>query len=154
MLSIEQIHPMVVHFPIVLLLGLAAFDTIGLASGGRFDGRSCIANLSAGLAVLAGLSAGVAYVFGDIAFDSAIAKGIVESRLELHETLGTVTAAVLVLWGLARAVLWWRGRTMGTGLRRAIVALEIAFSILVVTTAFYGGQLVYEFGVNVARAAS
>jgi len=152
-IPIEQFHPLIVHFPIVFLLSLAALDSFALFRNIPLDGRAGFANLSAGLAALAGLAAGIASIFGDAALDVAVAKGVAESRLETHETLGTITALALVLWGLVRAFIWWRRLPIGKGRAWGVVVVELAFSALIITTAYYGGQLVYDFGVNVAPAA-
>ena len=154
MIPIEQLHPIVVHFPIVFFLSLAALDTFALFRNSSIDGRGGIANLSAGLAVLAGLAAVAAYSFGDAALEVAQANGISEARLETHELLGTTTAIALAFWGLARAFFWWRRLPMDKGKVWGVVLVELAFSSLIITTAYYGGQLVYEFGVNVAISAS
>jgi len=150
---IEQIHPLAVHFPIVFFLTLACFDLVALARGVAIGGRGAAANVSVGLAVLAGLAAIAAYAFGDVALDIAKAAGAPAAPLELHEDLGTSTAALLVAWAVLRSSAWWR-RTPLSGLRgTVVVVLEILGSLLVVTTAYFGGRLVYEFGVGVAHAA-
>jgi uncharacterized membrane protein len=53
MLSAAHIHPLLVHFPIVIVLSLAAIDIFGTLAGKNVTGRSCFGNLSTGLAVLA-----------------------------------------------------------------------------------------------------
>jgi uncharacterized membrane protein len=148
-LPIEQLHPIAVHFPIVFLLSLAALDLFAVARKIPIDGRGGVANLSAGLAVLAGLGATAAYAFGDAALDIALAKGVAEAQLETHAMLGTITAALLALWGLARAFAWWRDLPIGGARAWCVVVVEIAFSLLIIAAAYFGGQLVYELGVNV-----
>ncbi len=154
MLPIEQLHPIVVHFPIVFFLTLAALDIFALIRNAALDGRGAIANLSAGLAVLAGLAAVVAYSLGDEALEVAVASGVPEASLETHELLGTTSAIMLAVWGLARAYIWWRQLPLGKARAGGIVLVELAISLLVILTAYYGGQLVYELGVNVTLPAS
>jgi uncharacterized membrane protein len=154
MIPLEQIHPLVVHFPIVFFLSLAVLDTVALFRSTPIDGRGSFANLSAGLAVLAGLAAVAAYSFGDAALEVALASGINEARLETHELLGTTTAIVLGIWGLARAFIWWRQLPISRGKIWGVVFAELAVSLLIIITAYYGGQLVYDFGVNVASSVS
>ena len=89
MIPIEQFHPIVVHFPIVFFLSLVALDAVALLRKTPIDGRGGVANLSVGLAVLAGLAAVAAFTFGDAALDVALASGVAESRLETHQFLGT-----------------------------------------------------------------
>tara|TARA_R110002074_G_scaffold392787_1_gene578570 strand:+ start:79 stop:540 length:462 start_codon:yes stop_codon:yes gene_type:complete len=150
MLPIEQFHPLVVHFPIVFVLVLAAFDLVAVWRGQPLSGRGAIANVSAGLAFSAGLAAAAAYVFGDLAFDVALAKGTPLAVLETHEELGSIVAALLVAWGLVRAFIWIRSVSLSRRLGWGIVAIEIAAAALIITTAYFGGQLVYDFGVGVS----
>ena len=150
---IEQIHPMLVHFPIVFVITLAALDVVLLARGREMAGRGGLADISAAVAVLAGLTAIAAYVFGDVALDVASSHGVPEARTELHETLGSISAAVLAIWALVRGWLWWRDRPAGGGVRGGIAVVELAMVALVLATAYAGGQLVFDYGVNVGRIA-
>ena len=152
MLSIAHIHPIAVHFPIVFFLSLAAFDFVMLVARIPISGRRCTANISATLAVLAGLAAIVAYMFGDMAYDAAVAGGVAASKLGMHATLGMVTASYLVLWAFIRGYLWWRGVSIEGGRKWAVVLIEIAGVALITVTAYFGGELVYELGVNVGHA--
>jgi uncharacterized membrane protein len=144
---------MLVHFPIVFFLVLAAFDLVALIRGASFTGRSAVANASAGLAVLAGLSAAVTWYFGTVALDFAEAGGFHSDIAEMHESLGEFTALAFIVWAAIRVLLWWRNRAARRGIEGAAVAVEILGALLVIWTAYYGGQLVYILGVNVARTA-
>jgi uncharacterized membrane protein len=148
-LPIEQIHPLAVHFPIVFTLLLAVFDGGAKLRGISIGGRTVIANVSAGIALCAGVSAAIAFALGDLALDVALAKGTPLSVLETHEELGTITASVLFGWAVVRSVIWWRDTTLSRNLSWTVVAIEFALAGLIVATAYFGGQLVYEFGVGV-----
>ncbi len=148
---IEQLHPIAVHFPIVFVLSLAVFDIAAVMRGAHIGGRGAVANVSTGIATLAGLGALVAYIFGDIAFDIAKAVGSHAAQLELHEEFGTFTAGVVVVWSIIRLATWWRLVPLGSGRAAAVMTAEIAIAVLVITTAYFGGSLVYEYGVGVAR---
>lgn len=63
------------------------------------------------------------------------------------------TATAFVIWAAVRAFLWWRDIRLSGRLAAAVPALEFLGAALVMTTAYCGGQLVYELGVNVAHAA-
>jgi len=154
MLSIQEIHPILVHFPIVFFLTLGAFDVIALVRGVKIFGRSCASSISTGLAALAGVSAIFVSFFGDMAADVAVRSGVPEARLETHETLGTTTAIFVGIWALVRILLWWRDQALSSRGRTAAVGIEVAGALLVITTAYFGGQLVYDFGVNVAHLAA
>lgn len=151
MLPIEHIHPMIVHFPIVFGLSLAAFDLIARLRGNPIGGRGTMANISVSLALLAGISAMIAATFGDMSLGVALAKGGPVAALDFHDMLGSTTSTVLAVWAALRAAGWWF-RVPLDGLRgAAVVAVELAFCALILATAFYGGQLVYEYGVAISH---
>ncbi len=154
MLPVAQLHPIAVHFPIVFFMTLAAFDTVALLRGNTISERTPAAHISVGLAVLSGLSAIVTYLSGDLAYDVAVSSGVAASALETHESLGTWTAIFIVVWSLARSFVWWRGWSIEGGWKTGVAAIEIAGSLLIIVAAYFGGQLVYELGVNVARAVA
>lgn len=149
MIPLQQIHPLVVHFPIVFFLSLAGLDLFARLKSIPIDGRGAISNLSAGLAVLAGIAAVAAFFFGDMALDIAKASGVPDATTETHELLGTATAILLALWGAIRALIWYRNTPLDKTKISGIVVLELSLAVLIITTAYFGGQLVYDFGVNV-----
>ena len=150
MISVELIHPMLVHFPIVLLITAVVMD-VGLLSLDKDLAARQPLPLVASTALLLGtLSAGVAAVFGDIALDKAVAAGFPTGPLETHETWALITIAVFSVSGLLRLLAVWRGYPL-----RGVIGWTAAFwgvlgVALLITTAYYGGELVYHFGVNVA----
>jgi uncharacterized membrane protein len=108
MIPIQLVHPMIVHFPIVFLLTTLILDFAAMARGGDLGGAALLPRVSAGALALAAGFGVVAFLFGDIAYDRAVAAGFPRDALEAHEGLGTATMAILV--ALAFAAL---GRTMG-----------------------------------------
>lgn len=154
MLSIAHIHPMLVHFPIVFFLSLALLDTIATLRGVPVTGRGGIGNVSTGLALLAGVFAIVTYIFGDIALELAEAGGFHSDVAEIHESLGEATAAAFGVWAVIRIVAWWRNANLRGGSALLLSLVELAGAGVVTATAYFGGQLVYDLGVNVAQAAA
>ena len=151
MLSVQHIHPMLVHFPIVLVLLLALLDIVATMRGVPVTGRTPAGNASTGLAVLLGIFSVAAYFFGDIALEFAEEGGFSSEVAEIHEHLGMAAAAAFAIWAIIRVVIWWRnGRLPGT----LVSVLELAGAGLILLVAFYGGQLVYDLGVNVAAPAA
>jgi uncharacterized membrane protein len=150
MMTIAHIHPMLVHFPIVFFLSLAILDTVATMRGVSVTGRGAIGNVSTGLALLAGLFAIVTYVFGDMALEFAEAGGFHSDIAEVHEGLGEATAAAFAIWAIVRVVAWWRNAHWRGGGAALLTLVELLGAVIVVTTAYYGGELVYNLGVNVA----
>jgi len=153
MLAVQHIHPILVHFPIVFFISLAAVDLVAALRGRIITGRGALGNLSLGLALAAAAFAVAAYFMGDAALEFAESGGFHSDIAEMHEALGEATATAFAVWALFRLGLWWRDLRF-TGAGAVVVSLvEVAGAALVVATAYYGGQLVYDLGVNVAHAA-
>jgi len=150
MMPIEHIHPMIVHFPIVLLMVAALADLTTLLRGGDLAGSGFFARLSAGALGLAALGAVAAFLFGDIAYDAALSKGFPEAALETHEGLGTMTTVIIVALALVRLGALWRKFGLAGARGWLLTTGSVAGVAVMILTAYHGGQLVYQLGVNVA----
>lgn len=73
---------------------------------------------------------------------------------EIHEGLGRTLAIAAALWAVVRGGLWLRNIKLTGPLAYAMPVVSIAGALLVVWTAYYGGQLVFDLGVNVASKAA
>jgi uncharacterized membrane protein len=145
---------MLVHFPIVFFISLTVFDLIAVARGSDVGGRSRTGTISAALAALAGFSALAAFAFGGIALDVAEQTGFHSAVAEAHESLGSITAIAFAIWALIRSFAWWRDLRPAGSLAVALPVIEVAGTILLLVTAYYGGQLVFDLGVNVLHGTS
>lgn len=152
MIAIEHIHPMIVHFPIVMLLIAAAADVALMVRGGDLAGTAFLSRVSMGALAIAAVSAVLAYLFGDMALDAALAKGFPEAALETHEGLGTTTMLIVVVLALLRLGAFWRKIALGGGRGWVLTLASLAGMGVMLLTAYHGGQLVYQLGVNVALA--
>jgi uncharacterized membrane protein len=152
MISIALVHPMLVHFPIVLLITACSLDIIVLLIKKDLANRQCLPLVALSALLLGTLSAGIAAIFGDIALDKAISLGFPRGPLEIHETLALITIAVFSFNCLLRLLALWR-RIPLRGRIGWISALPgMVGVVLLIFTAYYGGELVYHFGVNVTAA--
>jgi uncharacterized membrane protein len=150
MISAALIHPMLVHFPIVLLISAVIMDIVLLLIKRDLAGRQCLSLIASSALLLGTLSAVFAAIFGDIALDKAVSLGFPTGPLEIHETFALITIAVFSLYCLIRLLAIWRGYSL-QGVIGWISALPgVVGVVLLITTAYYGGELVYHFGVNVA----
>jgi uncharacterized membrane protein len=151
-MSIALIHPMVVHFPIVLLIIAVVMDIVALSIKKDLADRKGLPMTALAALLLGILTAGVAAIFGDIALDKAVSLGFPTGPLDTHETLALITIAVFSIYGLLRMIAVWRRYPL-QGVTGWIATLPgVAGVILLIATAYYGGELVYHFGVNVAAA--
>ncbi len=140
------LHPMLVHFPIALLITSVLFDVLG-----AWLTRESLREGALWLLVLGVLTGLAAFASGDVAAEAAEKAGVAESLIETHEHLAGATL------GVFGALLVWRlllrnrfsPRTRVAYLMVAIVGLG-----LLSATGHYGGSLVYEHGAGVNAAAA
>jgi uncharacterized membrane protein len=150
-MRVELIHPMLVHFPIALLLTGTVLR--GLCYFIRKTPFYHLLLFSARLI----LGIGVIFVWLTVAAGE-LAEGVVRKNLclpeilEEHSTLGYTTAylftigVILDLLRSARKLARWRKAFTGI----SAILLLVGSGILL-TTAFFGGKLVYEQGAAVEK---
>jgi uncharacterized membrane protein len=144
---------MIVHFPIVLILLVAAFEIGATVLGKDVSGRTATGTLAVSAIVLAAAAAIVAYYFGDIALTFAESNGFESDVAEVHEALGKTVAFAASAWAIIRAILWLRDIRLSRPLVYLLPVVSVVGAGLVTWTAYYGGQLVFDLGVNVTKAA-
>ena len=149
MISIALIHPMLVHFPIVLLISAWVMDIIVLSIKNDLSSRQCLPMIALSALLLGTGSAGIAAIFGDIALDQAISLGFHSGPLETHETLALITIVVFSFHCLLRLLAVWRRYTLRSWIGWLSALPGMVGVVLLIFTAYYGGELVYHFGVNV-----
>ena len=150
MISLEHIHPILVHFPIVLFLLAVLINFLVLVRKDDLAATSCLSTTGFYTLLLAAVAAIAAAVFGDIALDKAVELGFDKASLEEHEELGLATLWIML--GLASWQLLARWRHMHlSGIRGWLFfAVALAGSGVLLTAAYHGGKLVYGLGVNVS----
>ena len=142
----QSVHPLVVHFPIALILSALAIDLFALAMKRPGWHRIALWNLSLGV-----LGAGGAVLTGLQAEDVAKHSFEIWKVMELHKRLGITTlivGALLVAWRLIR-----RDRLNPTERMVCLIAM-LGLAATLATGAYLGGRLVYEFGVGGRGGAS
>jgi uncharacterized membrane protein len=158
--SWDGLHPIIIHFPIALLLIAPIFVGIGAALTPA-KGRPYL------IAAMVLLLAGTASIFitvetGEAAGKLAERTPGMEQILENHESLAERTQAVFsvlsVIFVVLIAVPWLVKRTESrlttTILPVAFLVLYSAGALLLINTAHNGGRLVHEFGVRAVVSAS
>ena len=150
MISIALIHPMLVHFPIVLFLGAVAAGCWVLARGADLSGREYLPEMALAFLILGLMFACLAAVFGDIAMDKAVSAGFPAAPIERHETFAMTTLGLFAFQTVVRLFAFWKHIPLAKV--RGWLAEIPGFSgaACLIATAYYGGELVYHFGVNVA----
>jgi len=139
--ALENIHPLLVHFPIVLLSLFFITDTAALIL--KLPQWRAIAGwllysgtFFAGLTLMAGFQAAATVAHSE----------------EVHEIMESHEHLAITVFGLAFFLsLWrWLGKFMLLGAGAYLYLIVAAFlNILLIFTADFGGLMVYKFGVAV-----
>ena len=140
-----NVHPMIVHFPIVTVVLAVCADLLQLVRP-RSPGAAAAASSLYVVGAIASISA---YVSGRMAASTVFIPGMAHGLVDEHGTwaLGTTISCVIL------ATLRPAGRLLGLEGTRAtrLLFLALAFAVLVLVqqTAERGARLVYEQGVGV-----
>jgi len=142
------IHPMLVHFPIALLITGFLVELASLLFRRDWLARAGLLLLLAGTA-----GAVAAVVTGDREEDKILETPAIEHTLEEHEDGGKLTMWVFIAVALARSVAAWR-RSLPAAVRWVILAAWLFGLGSLFYTAWHGGELVYEHGAGISASGS
>jgi uncharacterized membrane protein len=137
----HPIHPMVVHFPIALLLASTLFDALAF----RWRSQQ-FRDTSLSLLVLGILAAGVAVLTGHFAEEAVERSGIPKQAIEIHEELGARCSGYFS----AYSGFGWPPFGAGCANSRGWCwPLGLSGGLLLLIASYFGGDLVYRFGAGV-----
>jgi uncharacterized membrane protein len=149
----DGLHPLVIHFPVALLIVAPLFVVLGVLSGKRGKGLLFGALV---LMALGTISAYVAVESGEAAAELAERTPEMTPVLAHHQALAERTRLVFtVLTAIFTVLVAFTGlrkrdmkRGMAFGIYGIFLALYAVGTIGLVNTAHNGGRLVHEFGVR------
>ena len=158
MLVIEQLkglgwiemnfHPIIVHFPIALLLTSVFFDFLALLLKPQSALQTAAFYLLI-LGVLFGIAAGIS---GDSAAQALSESHHFHPDIQVHADFanGTIWLSILLL--VSRAYFTIRGHFF-SGWKAAYLILGLVTACLLSMTGYLGGRLVFEHGLGVKSAS-
>ena len=150
----DSLHPLIIHFPIVLLLLSPLLLLISVAvSPSKARPYMLVALL---VLLLGTASLFVAVSTGEAAGELAERGGAINGVLESHEELASETRIIFsilstILLGIVALPIALRrkdSRLFSTLLPVTFLALYSVGAVFLVNTAHQGGRLVHEFGVH------
>jgi uncharacterized membrane protein len=133
-------HPLLIHFPIALLIVGAICDAIGILGK-----RDLFLRTGFLLLVLGAFMSILAALTGDHVADTAHHIAGIYDDLDWHDTLGTATAIIAVLLTLIRTHFTFKKQFTGT-VQYIYLLFAIGVAILVGASGYTGGRLVYDYG--------
>ncbi len=150
----DSLHPLIIHFPIALLLLSPLFILISAALPSPKSRPYMIAAIIVLLLGTGSLFAAAST--GEAAAELAERGGAMNAVLETHENLASeskivfsgLSAILLGMFVLPRILRRQETRLSTTLLPLAFLALYAVGAIFLVNTAHAGGRLVHEFGVH------
>lgn len=142
--ELDNIHPLLVHFPIALLIGFFILDLMGTVS------RNMVWRSSASAMLYFGTIGAAATVYTGLQAAETVAHGgNVHDIMERHEQIGIMVlslSALLSVWRLLA------GSSLKGAANGLFLFLSAGLSVLVVLGADLGGLMVYRYGVAVDGA--
>ena len=136
-----ELHPIVVHLPLTLLMLWPVIDAFGLLLK-----RTDVSNVALALLLLGLVGSLIATATGQAAFDAALAKGADPKVLNTH-----ADNANLVPWALLAlvAVRWVAVNKLKRKGHVAAIVLGLSMWPLVITVGHTGGKLVFDHAIGV-----
>lgn len=139
----SHLHPMIVHFPIALLLTGLLFDIIGLFTKRNFFHRAGFY-----LLVLGAIGVIAAFLTGNFAGSGITEQGALKQALETHENAAELTLWLVSITAVFRIVIEIFKKYKGIFKALALV-LFLASALAIARTGYYGGELVYKHAAGV-----
>ena len=143
-----NLHPLVIHFPIVLVMAAAVVDLVDVA----FERSAWLKAATTTLYVTGALSLIVAFLTGLQAQGTVLIPGMAYPVLGEHRQFAFITMTYCIVVAALRLIVL-RGENGRSRRRRvALLAIGLVSVVLIQQTAERGARLVYEYGTGVIGA--
>ena len=143
MIDTSHLHPMIVHFPIALVMVGFLFDAVSF-----FFKKDFFSKAGFYLLILGTLGVIAAYFSGQYAGSGITEAGTLKEALETHEEAAELTLWLMTGAALVRIAFVLLKKYSGA-LKGVAFALFLLGVISIVRTGAYGGELVYKHAAGV-----
>lgn len=139
----QHIHPMIVHFPIALIIVAFASELAGAILHRDFFVKTGLL-----LMILGTLGGIAAYISGSIAGDGVTEAGPLGAALERHDDAATFALWTMIIVCVIR--LFMAYKKWMTGWKQWLAVLLVALSVATIArTGYLGGELVFKHAAGV-----
>lgn len=142
-MDLTHLHPMIVHFPIALLIVGFLFEIAGAITK-----RESFTQTAFYLIILGALGVIAAFITGDQAGSGITEEGALKQALENHEDAATLTIWIVSIAAAFRIALVLLKKFKGV-LKMVSLALFLIAVLAIARTGYYGGELVYKHAAGV-----
>ena len=140
-----NLHPLVIHFPIVLVMTAAVVDMVDVA----FERSAWLKAATTTLYITGAISLVVAYLTGVQAAATVLIPAMAHPVIAEHRQWALVTTAYCITIAVLR-LLVLRGDAGRNRRRRvALLGIGLVSVVLIQQTAERGARLVYEYGTGI-----
>lgn len=145
-----NVHPMIVHFPIVLILVALLFDLMSLI----FRNKTWLRTGAHVLYFLGAIAAVITYLSGRQAADTVEIAAQAYPVLSEHADLALYTVLFFGIYALLRLFFVWKKYDINIWAGRILFIIALGGNFFLFETAEHGAELVYKYGVGVKVAKS
>lgn len=143
-----NLHPLVIHFPIVLLIAAAAIDLVDAV----FERPEWLSPAATSLYLAGAVAAVAAYLTGVQAGSTVFIPGMAHPAVDDHRSWALVTTWYFAVAAVIRLAAQRAGFARARSHRLALLTVGLIGVLFLQQTAERGARLVYEFGVGVIAA--
>jgi len=143
MIDQSHLHPMIVHFPIALIIIGFLSDLVGAVMKRQF-----FTNAGLYLIVLGSLGMIAAYISGNIAGDGVTEMGALGKALETHEGAATLALWSIIILAILRVALAVTKQMAGWKQWAMVILLAVGVGTIS-RAGYYGGELVFKHAAGV-----
>ena len=143
MFETSHLHPMIVHFPIALLIVGFLFDAISL-----FTKKEFFTTAGLYLIILGTLGAAAAFFTGLNAGSGISETGSLKQALETHAGAAELALWIMAIAAVVRIILVIVKKYAG-GFKYAALFLSLIGVLAIARTGYYGGELVFRHAAGV-----
>jgi uncharacterized membrane protein len=138
MFNVTHFHPMIVHFPIALIMTGFLFDLLSLF----LKKEPCLSRAGLWLQILG--MVGAIFAFGTGYFLTSSMEGEAGIMREKHEFFATIALVSIIVTTLFRIVAIYLDKKT-PGIRYSLLGLYFVSAVFISITGFLGGNLVMEY---------